>query len=298
MTIKHMKIFIAVYQTENMTQAAEQLHMTQPAVTRAIQELEHYYGVKLFERINRRLAITESGKQFYAQALHIVDSFDTMEKGLRNWDEFGVIRIGASITLGTVLLPKLISQYQEQYPHLRVEVKISNGESIARGLLHNELDIALIEGGISDENLLMEPFASDRLLLITAPNDPLLKIDELKLQDLKNSRFLLRENGSVGRSFLNHVFAAHGVPLTPLWESASTRAIIQAVSLGLGISILPEQLVREYIDSGIIATKTVTDESFQRKNYVVWHRHKHFTRSAKDLIALVNQISEYKSPVY
>lgn len=286
-TIRHMKIFVAVYQAGNITHAAEQLHMTQPAVSRSIQELEHYYGVRLFERINRRLSVTESGKRLYEQALHIVDSFDTLEKGLQNWDEFGVLRIGATITLGTELMPHLIAQFQRQHPHLRVQVKISNGASLVQELLHNKLDIALVEGGLSEESLVMEPFARDKLIMIAAPDDPLLEKPDLQLRDLENCRFLLRENGSVGRGYVNHVFAAHGIPLTPLWESASTRAIVKAVSLGLGISFLPEQLIREYIDAGIIVTKRIEDESFERSNYVVWHKHKYLSRSAKEFIALV-----------
>lgn len=295
MTIKHMKIFVAVYQTMNITHAAQQLYMTQPAVSRAIQELEHYYGVKLFERINRRLSATEIGKQFYAHALHIVDSFDDMEKGLRNWDEFGVLRIGASITLGTMLLPELAARFQKQHPHLRMEVKVSSGAALTHSLLHNELDIAMIEGGIANEDLITEPFAEDRLMLIAAPHDPLLEKDKLYLQDVKNCRFLLRENGSVGRSYLNHIFAAHGISLKPLWESTSTRAIVRAVSLGLGISFLPEQLVKEYIDSGLVATKPIEDESFQRQNYVVWHKEKFLSHTAKAYIAMVRQNAQPSS---
>ena len=101
MTIRHMKIFAAVYREQSVTRAAESLHMTQPAVTRAIQEIEGYYGVRLFERINRRLSATESGKHLYARAVHIADAFDAMETELRNWDALGVLRVGASVTLTT-----------------------------------------------------------------------------------------------------------------------------------------------------------------------------------------------------
>ena len=93
MTVRHMRIFLAVYRCGGITSAAQQLHMTQPAVTRAIQELESYYGVKLFERMGRRLPVTEVGKRFYSQAVHIVDLFDNMETSLRNWDALGVLRI-------------------------------------------------------------------------------------------------------------------------------------------------------------------------------------------------------------
>lgn len=94
MTLRHMKIFLAVYQTQHITKAAQQLRMTQPAVTRAIQEIESYYGIRLFERINRKLYITQTGTMFYTYAVHIVDSFDQMEKGLRDWTSWGFSGLG------------------------------------------------------------------------------------------------------------------------------------------------------------------------------------------------------------
>lgn len=286
MTIRHLKIFIAVYHTGNITRASEQLHMTQPGVTRAIQELERYYGVRLFERVNRKLLVSESGKQFYAQALHIVDSFDAMEKGMRNWDEFGVLRVGATITLGNVLMPVVVSEFQKMRPHLRVEVTVCNGAQLQRALLDNQLDLALIEGDVSNDQLKKVPFAQDQLVLVLSGQDPLCQKETLYLCDLKDCRFLLRENGSVGRSFLNHVFAVHGLPLVPLWESTSTHAILQAVGMGLGISFLPKLLVRDELASGRIVTRPIEDESFLRSNYIVWHKNKFLTNSSKEFMQL------------
>ena len=112
MTIRHMKIFLQVYALESITKAAEVLNMTQPAVTRAIQEMEHYYGVCLFERIGHRLSRMAAGEEFYAHALHIVEAFDRMEKELRDWDEIGRIRIGATNTLGCFFLPELLLEFR------------------------------------------------------------------------------------------------------------------------------------------------------------------------------------------
>lgn len=118
MTLRHMKIFLAVYQTQHITKAAQQLRMTQPAVTRAIQEIESYYGIRLFERINRKLYITQTGTMFYTYAVHIVDSFDQMEKGLRDWDQLGLLRVGTTIALGTDLLPRVLVRFQQSHPNL------------------------------------------------------------------------------------------------------------------------------------------------------------------------------------
>lgn len=168
-TIRHIKIFVQVYQMQNITRAAESLHMTRSAVTRAIHEVENYYGVCLFERMSRRLSPTETANQLYAQALHIVDLFDAMDRELRNWDSFGILRVGASITLGNFLLPPLVSQFQKDHPNITVLVTISNGGSLQQKLLDNQLDLALVEGWLDDVNLHAEEFHHDRMVLIVPP---------------------------------------------------------------------------------------------------------------------------------
>ena len=284
MTLRHLRVFLAVYQTQNVTRAAERLHMTQPTVTRAVQELERYYGVRLFERINRRLYITQSGRQLYARAVHIVGSFDRMEKELKNWDEFGLLRIGATPTLASVLLPKTLMTFEKKHPKLHVRCSVENGTHLQEALADDRLDFALIEGEVAAEHLHAEPFSEDRLILLLPPDDPRRNAPALTLRELAESPLLLREKGSMGRSFLDRVFAAHDLPLEPLMESISTHAIIQAVHAGLGISFLPQRLIRHSVESGFVATRAVDDEPFVRRNFAVWYEDKFLTRSARELL--------------
>lgn len=116
MTIRHLRIFAEVYRFENITRAAEELHLTQPAVTRAIRELEDYYGTRLFERMYHRIFPTESGRRLYPQVLQLLDSFERIETGLRNWDSLGYIRVGATVTLGDTVLPGLTRRFLEENP--------------------------------------------------------------------------------------------------------------------------------------------------------------------------------------
>ena len=107
-TIRHIRIFLEVCRTMNVTRAAENLYMTPPAVSRSIHEIEQVYGVRLFERLNQRLYLTDSGRRMRAYAVHIVDTFDQMERELSDGDERGMLRIGASITLGNYELPGVV----------------------------------------------------------------------------------------------------------------------------------------------------------------------------------------------
>lgn len=285
MTIRHMRIYIQVYQMQNITKAAQNLHMTQPAVTRAIQELENYYGVCLFERINRRLSVTEVGKRLYSQALHIVDAFDRMEKSMQDWDTFGILRVGASITLGNALLPWLARQFRASHPEIELRSMIANGSVLQEALMNNRLDLALLEGEVSEPELHVQMFSKSRLLPILPPGHPLAGKEGVLLKELAENAILLREEGSVSRGLLNHVFALHGVPLRPLWECASTQAIVKAVHAGIGISILPEQLVENELREGYVATCSIGDAIFYQPDQLVWHQDKHLTGAARDFIA-------------
>lgn len=173
MTLRHMRIFQKIYETQSVTRAAEALHMTQPAVTRALQELEKYYGLRLFERLNRRLTVTEAGRRMYDYALHLTETFDTMEKSLRDWERQGVLRVGASVSLGCSLLPQLARTFQEEHPGVEVRVRIANGELLRRDLLENRLDLALLEGEENGADLMLTPFAAGEMALIVPPGHPL-----------------------------------------------------------------------------------------------------------------------------
>lgn len=286
MTLKHLKIFVAVYREMNITHASESLHMTQPAVTRAIQELEKYYGVRLFERMGRRLCPTMCGDELYARAVHITDSFGDLERSLKSWDESGILRVGASITLGSFLLPQLVKAFQTMHPDLRIYATVSKLETIQEKLLDNKIDVAMVEGETPSELIQGECFAWDTLQTIVPPDHPLLSKDTVLLRDLFACPLLLRDRGSAGRAFLDHVFAAHGYTASPVWESMSTQALVNATAAGIGISILPTQLVARDIASGKVAAVPVADESFTRNNYIIWHRQKYLTKIMREFIEL------------
>ena len=279
MTIRHMRIFLEVCRTMNVTRAAENLYMTQPAVSRSIREIEKNYGVRLFERLNQRLYLTESGRRMHAYAVHIVDTFDRMEREMTDGDERGILRVGASITLGNYDLPALVQKMRQEKPELRVQATVANAGTLEDMLLDNRLDIALIEGAVTSKELVTNPFAQDKLLLILPPDHELTRKDTLFLSDLMRYDLLLREKGSSGRAFLNTVFESQGLTLSPLWESASTQALVRAVAANVGLSILPEKLVQNALSGGWVVTRPIQDASLTRICHIVWHRNKYLSPS-------------------
>ena len=286
MTLRHMRIFQKIYETQSVTRAAEALHMTQPAVTRALQELEKYYGLRLFERLNRRLTVTEAGRRMYDYALHLTETFDTMEKSLRDWERQGVLRVGASVSLGCSLLPQLARTFQEEHPGVEVRVRIANGELLRRDLLENRLDLALLEGEENGADLMLTPFAAWEMALIVPPGHPLARAGGATLAQAAAYPLLLRETGSATRRFLDQLLMSRGLAVQPVWESASTQALLSAVREELGITLVPWALARQTVLRGEAERCPVTDAELIRRRYVAWHPSKYVTGTMRAFVNL------------
>ena len=157
MSIRHFRIFIAVAEEENITKAAKKLYLTQPTVSIAIKEIEEHYGARFFERINQRLRITEEGKRFLDYAKHFIAMYDEMEIAFKNADFTGRLRIGASVNIGTYYMPRLIREFQDRYPGIKVQVKINTTAVVEKELLDGKLDLALVGGTIQSEHIVAEP---------------------------------------------------------------------------------------------------------------------------------------------
>lgn len=294
MTLRHMNIFVSVYQNRSITKAAGQLHLAQPSVSLAIRELENYYGVCLFDRISRRIYPTECGHRFYEYALHIVSLFQKMEAGISGWEDSAALRIGSSITIGNFLLPSVIKEFKRSHPDLPVRVTIKNTETIEQYVVDNEVDFALVEGDISHPELRKEIFFSDRMCLVAAPSHPLAACKIVTLEALAGCDLLLREPGSAGRELAEILFSSHGLQISPAWESISTQALVRAAANGLGIAILPHLLVREDLKDGTVIEIPIHSQELSRSFYLIRHPNKYLTQPAQEFLALCRswQVSE------
>ena len=287
MTLRHMIIFRTVCESDyNSTKAAEQLHMTQPAISLAIKELEQYYGVRLFDRIGRRLKITDTGKLFLQYAIHITDLFDDMETGLRDWDSKGILRVGASITIGSQFMPGYVKAYSEICPGIDVRVVVEQSDTLEHKILTNALDFALIEGIPRDPRIIAEAYMQDQLSVLCSADKGWKQGQTISRQEFKKQRFLLREKGSGTRDVFDHVTAQAGIHIIPAWEAMSTSTLINAAITGLGIAVLPSRMIQPALDSGQIITVNVEGLDFKRNFYIIRHKDKFLMPSAEKFIAL------------
>jgi len=286
MNLRHMKIFVVVCQQNSITLASKKMYISQPAISTAIKEMEDYYGVKLFDRLSKKIYLTEIGKVVLSYALHITSLFNELETTIRNSDTIGTLRIGSSFTIGCHLMPNYIKQFSSKYPNIQTFVTINNSDIIENLVIDNKLDFALIEGVVHSCNLISKSFLNDELVVICSLNNPLLKKDSISIKDLLTQNFLMREKNSGTRELADSVLLLHGFSVLPIWESASTEAIISGVASGIGISILPLLLVQNYIEQGIICKLNVIDINLKRQFYIIYHKNKFLTPSSLEFLKL------------
>lgn len=300
MTIRHMIIFRAVCENGcNSTKAAEALHMTQPAVSLAIKELEQYYGIPLFDRIGRRLRITDAGQQFLQYAIHISDLFDDMETDLRNWNFRGVLRVGASITIGSQFLPGYVSAYSGLYPETDVRVVVEPSERLEKRILANEIDLALVEGIVRHPNIKSETYMEDHLSVICPAKGKWRQGQVISLEEFKKQRFLLREHGSGTREVFERAIGQAGFAVSPVWEATSTTALVNAAIKGLGIAVLPHRMVLPALERGLVVSIGVEGLRFRRNFHIICHKDKFLTEPAKRFMELCrNYEMDYPFPNY
>ena len=171
MTIRHIEIFLAVCDHEcNLTKAAKSLYLAQPAVSAAVRELEEHYGIRFFDRISRRLYITEAGRQFLEYARRISGLLGDVENQMHHWDEQGILRVGASITIGSQFLPDYAAAFTAMHPGMDLRVQIAPSIQLERMLMDNALDFALIEGSVHEPDLIVEDYMDDSLMVIGPAN--------------------------------------------------------------------------------------------------------------------------------
>lgn len=268
----------------SITKAAEKLNMTQPAVSLAVSELENYYGIKLFDRISRRLYLSEAGKMFLEYANTITLTFDDMEKRVRSWEKTGVVRVGASISIGAMLMPEYVKKFAAENPDTKVTVKINRSEELEALLFENKLDFALIEGIVHDQNLVYEDFMEDRLALVAAKGFPK---DTIKKEEIYTYDFLLREKGSGTREIFESTLTSVSCPLPePAWESMSTAALINAAEAGLGVAVVPYRMAVERLKSGSIREIHIENIKFTRKYKLVYHKNKKLSTTDRKFIEI------------
>ena len=281
MTIRHLKVFICVCKHGNMTKAAEELFIAQPAVSNTIAEIEKNYNVKLFERINKRLFLTDEGKKLLIKAQEVISAFEDFEEQALNSSKKPLLKIGSSLTIGKQKLPWLLRKLKENFTDIDFQISINQTSVIESKILNGSLDFAFIQGRPSDPNINSKLVDCNTLIAVCGKKYDM--PDTVTLKELCKYDLLLREDESVSREFLDHIFALENIIVTPIMESISNQALISAAGQNLGVTIMPEALLTRQLANGGLRKITVLDYEFARNSYIIYHKDKTFTSVKKEV---------------
>lgn len=280
MTIRHLKVFITVCKHGSMTKAAEELFIAQPAVSNTISEIEKNYNVVLFNRINKRLHLTEEGKNLYIKAQEVISSFEEFEELAQNSSLKPLLKIGSSLTIGKQQMPRLIRSIKENF-NVDIQISVNQTSVIENKIANGLLDFGFIQGRPSDPNIVSRLIDTNILIAACGKNYDI--PDTVTLKELCRYDLLLREDESVSREFLDHIFALENLSVTPVMESISNQALISAAVQNLGVTVLPEALLKRRLENGTLRRITVSDYAFSRNSYIIYHKNKAFGSVKKDI---------------
>lgn len=291
MNIRHLKIFKTVCEEESITKASEKLFITQPAVSNAINDLETYLGIYLFDRISRKIQLNETGKIFLAKTIKLLDLYDDLEQNAKEILGNAMIKIGSSITIATFILPVAIAEFEINFKNVPTRVVVDNASKIEKMVVNNEVDLGLIEGVVTNDNLENIPFSSYELLVICSSNHPFAKEKIIGINKLIKEKLLLREKGSAIRDVFDSALLLNGISVNPTWISVNSNVLVQAVKSNLGVSILPREKVEKELKDGEIAEVKVKGLELVSTNHIIYHKEKYQTYNMKKFIEIIQNVS-------
>ncbi|MDH4871022.1 LysR family transcriptional regulator [Pseudomonas sp. BN515] len=272
MNLHHLKVFLAVAESGSISNGAARLFISQPAVTREIRDLEASIGLPLFDRRPRGVSLTEGGERLlqYAQRIFALEA--AAERDLRGFASLGdgELRLGASATLGSYLLPELIEQFHQSHPTVVVDLAVSNTREVAAQLEDGRISLGFVEGAFDNQAFASHLLDRDRLLPVVGPEHPLAGRGELSARDLAGQDHYLREQGSATRASVEQAYRERGIDLRVRMSIGSTEALKRLVQDGRGIAWLSPHMVREELASGRLASLDVRDLAIEREFHALW----------------------------
>ena len=237
--------------------------------------------------------------RFLEYGKHIVSLEEELENGMRSLAENATVRIGASITIGSQFLPGYVQTYQRRFPHTRVQVRVTASESLEQAVCANEVDVALIEGSVHNHtSLVSEAYMRDRLLAVVSPDYGFEPEQVLPLDDVLRQPFLLREQGSGTREVFDSFMATAGLRVTPVWESTSTTALLNAALHGLGIAVLPERMILGPLQRKQVIHIEIEGMDFTRTFNMIYHKNKFLFPALQHFMELCKEHSLDAAPFY
>jgi len=289
MADRRLQVFQTVARLLSFTKAAEELHMTQPAVTFQVRQLEEQFNTRLFDRTHNRISLTEAGKRVHECAERIFELYAEMDNSVRELtgDISGVLILGASTTIAEYMLPALLGDFKAKYPDITIRLKVANTDGIVSQVENNAIDLGVVEAPVNNKNLVVEQCRTDHLVLIVPPAHELANEDVVPIKRVADYPFICREEGSGTREVMIESMHDAGVSPADLniaMELGSLEAIKGAVEAGMGVSILSNATIQKELKLGTLVAVQL-DPPIDRPFSFVHQKQKFRVRAMDELLS-------------
>jgi DNA-binding transcriptional LysR family regulator len=283
LTLRQLRIFESVARNLSFSRAADELHLTQPAVSIQLKRLEESIGMPLFEQLGKRIFLTEAGRELYNHSRSINKQLTILEESLDSVRGFkhGKLKVAVVSSTATYLAPQLIARYSQSYPTVSVDLNIANRETVLNQLADNLIDLAIMGQPPEGAELAAAPFMKNPLVVIAPPDHPLTRQRCIPLAALEHETFLVREPGSGTRLAMERFFAEHGISLRPGMEINSNEAVKYAVHARLGIAIVSLHSIMPELETLRLKVLDVEKFPIVRHWYIAHREKKQLSAAAK-----------------
>jgi DNA-binding transcriptional LysR family regulator len=290
MTLEQLRIFLAVAAHQHVTRAAETLHLTQSAVSAAISALETRHDVRLFDRVGRRIELTETGRLLVPQAEAVLAAAETATLMLADVADTttGRVRIHSSQTVASYWLPERLVRFHERHPGVAIELTVANTTQAALAVMEGKADLGVVESSVARPHLTTNVVATDQLVVVVAPGHPFATAQKLPVARLKESDWILREHGSGTRAEFEDWLEDKGGALDDLTvtlDLPSNEAVLAAIMAGSSATVLSKRAAMAASAAGLV--KMLPLEGAERQFFVIRHSDRHRTRATLELERLL-----------
>jgi DNA-binding transcriptional LysR family regulator len=286
MNLNQLKIFYMAAKNGNLSLAAKELFITQPAVTKGIQRLQEFYDMKFVDHVGKKLVLTDAGEVLYEISEKIFELENQAEESIRDFQQRkrGHIRILSSESFGDYYLPRIIIPFSQAYPMVRITMNILPTEQVVSHTATLNNDLGFISYPVEHHKLRVKEVLEDQLVIIAPTEHPLAHKKKLESTDLAGQLLIMHEKGSAPRKAIEDYIRKHQVSVSIPLELSSNRAIKRAVEEGIGIALVSRKVANEEIRAGRLAAISLSDPSMIRKFYMVHHKDKYLSDSLQKFI--------------
>jgi len=286
-TLQQLRILKAVATEKNFTKAAELLYLSQPSLSKQIKTLEKNLDVLLINRENNKISLTESGKVFLQYSERILALCEESCRALIDLKngERGNLTIGASQTIGTYLMPRVLALFAQNYPQIDLKVQVNSTRVIARNILNREIDLAVVGGKIPNElkkNLSVEHFVEDEFSLIISKSHPFAEKKKITKKDLYHLNFITLNSNSTIHKFIDNILIQNNIQTKQfkvVMELNSIEAIKTAVSLGLGAAFVSSSAIQKEIELKTVEIITIENIKITRTLSIITNTDSHRSKA-------------------